>query len=115
MKKLSIFGLSFMTLLPLLSVASPVDLYNLNFMKRFCSNQEFLGNPAAKRPHLHCGASFITYKKANGEHTQISAIGNCERTNVVFDDVKAKSNAFADYPALYNALVSYHQAGCPNQ
>ncbi len=87
----------------------------VNFKKTYCNNQEFLGNSASKRPHLHCGETFIAYKKANGDHTNITEFGSCGRTDSVFDDIKANRNAFADYQGVYNALVTFHQAGCPNQ
>jgi hypothetical protein len=89
--------------------------HSANFKRVYCNNEEFLGNPAAKRPHLHCGAGFISYKKANGDHSNITDIGNCNRTNTVFDDIKASPNAFENYPAIYKALVLFHRAGCPNQ
>ena len=57
----------------------------------------------------------MSYKKANGDHANIADVGNCLRTNAVFDDIKANTQSFADYQAIYNALVRYHQAGCPNQ
>lgn len=80
----------------------------------FCDNQDFLGSSAAKRPHyLHCDASFIAYKKANGDHSNITQKGDCKRKNAVFDDIKSNQGSFADYQAIYNALVLYHQAGCP--
>ncbi|USQ15453.1 hypothetical protein J2N86_14525 (plasmid) [Legionella lytica] len=89
--------------------------FSINFKKTFCDNQEFLGNGAKKRPHLHCGTTYISYKKANGDHSNITEMGDCTRTNAVFDDIKFNRTAFANYEAIYNALVSYHQAGCPNQ
>lgn len=99
------------------SVNAFADMSHLkvNFKKTYCGNQEFLGNGASKRPHLHCGETFIAYKKASGDHLNITEFGTCSRTDVVFDDIKANKNAFADYQGIYNALVSFHQAGCPNQ
>ena len=85
-----------------------------NFKKTFCANEEFVGNQANKRPHLHCGNNFLSYKKANGDHSNISEMGNCLRTNAVFDDIKANPKSFENYQAIYNAIASYHQAGCPN-
>lgn len=104
-----------MTSLPALSFTLNPDFGGINFKKTYCDNQEYLGNAATKRPHLHCGATFISYKKSNGDHSNITEMGNCSRTNEVFDHIKANKNAFANYPAIYNALVAYHQAGCPNQ
>lgn len=96
------------------SFANASDLM-LNFKKTFCGNQEYLGNAGSKRPHLHCGEKFIAYKKASGDHLNIAEQGTCSRTDLVFDDIKANKNAFADYQEIYNALVSFHQSGCPNQ
>ncbi|MCW8397969.1 hypothetical protein OQJ26_04085 [Legionella sp. PATHC038] len=89
--------------------------FKINFKKTYCGNVEYLGNAGNKRPHLHCGETFIAYKKANGDHLNLTESGSCGRTNSVFDDVKENRNAFADYQGIYNALVSYHQEGCPNQ
>ncbi|KTD17913.1 hypothetical protein [Legionella jordanis] len=103
-------------LLMALPVMASAGLHaNLNFKKTFCGNEDFLGNAGAKRPHLHCGTSFISYKKQTGDHSNISEPGNCVRTNAVFDHIKANINSFENYSAIYNALVLYHQAGCPNQ
>lgn len=115
MKKISIMAVCLFISLPVISFAANSDFIKVNFKKTFCNNQDFLGNAASKRPHLHCGTDFISYKKANGDHSNITDAGNCARTNAVFDDIKANKNAFADYQAIYNALVLYHQAGCPNQ
>ncbi|WP_019216569.1 hypothetical protein [Legionella tunisiensis] len=108
MKKISLAACLIM-LVPVVSFA------NINFKKTYCGNEEYLGNPAAKRPHLHCGKSFMSYKKANGEHAIISGVGDCKRTDTVFDNIKADPAVFANYDAIYNALVAYHQSGCPNQ
>lgn len=110
MKKRLIVAACLLSLLPMFSFAGKID-----FKKTFCNNTEFLGNPAAKRPHLHCGTTFMTYKKPAGDHLNISELGNCNRTNLAFDHLKANRTAFKDYQAIYNALVIYHQAGCPNQ
>lgn len=99
----------------LILLVPAVSFANVNFKKTYCNNEEYLGNPETKRPHLHCGKDFMSYKKANGEHAVISGIGDCKRTNSVFDDIKANQTAFANYNAIYNALVAYHQSGCPNQ
>lgn len=115
MKKFAIAALCLFTTLSGTSFADNPDFIRVNFKRAFCNNQDFLGNGAAKRPHLHCGANFISYKKANGDHSNITDIGDCSRTNTVFEDIKANKTAFADYDAIYNALVLYHQAGCPNQ
>lgn len=115
MKKIALAALCLFTSFPLISFADHDDLYRLNFKKTFCDNQEFLGNAAAKRPHLHCGSNFISYKKPNGDHSNITEMGDCNRTNAVFEHIKANRTSFADYNAIYQALVSYHQAGCPNQ
>lgn len=114
-KKASFVVLGFSLLVTTTSFASYVDTIRLDFKKRFCNGQEFLGNPAKKRPHLHCGSTFISYKKANGDHSNITEAGDCVRTNAVFDDIKANPGTFSDYTGIYNALVLYHQAGCPNQ
>ncbi|WP_255464201.1 hypothetical protein [Legionella sp. PC997] len=87
----------------------------VNFKKTYCGNAEFVGNNANKRPHLHCGETFMAYKKSNGDHTNITEYGTCGRTDSVFDDIKVNRNAFEDYPGIYNALVAFHQEGCPNQ
>lgn len=103
------------TILSGTSFAENTDFSKMNFKKTFCNNEDFLGNGGAKRPHLHCGTNFISYKKANGDHSNITDMGDCNRTNGVFDDIKANKVSFANYEAIYNALVSYHQAGCPNR
>ncbi len=115
MKKIAIAAVCLFTSLSATSFAGTVDLGRINFKRTFCNNQDFLGNAASKRPHLHCGANFISYKKANGDHSNITDMGDCNRTNSVFDDIKANKTAFTDYPGIYDALVLYHQAGCPNQ
>ncbi|WP_242602482.1 hypothetical protein [Legionella rowbothamii] len=115
MKKIAITALYLVTAFTGISFADNADFSKANFKRTFCNNQEYLGNGGAKRPHLHCGANFISYKKANGDHSNITEMGDCNRTNSVFDDIKANRTAFAHYEAIYNALVLYHQAGCPNQ
>ncbi|KTC84676.1 MULTISPECIES: hypothetical protein [Legionella] len=110
MKKRLIAAASLIMLIPMFSFAGKLD-----FKKTFCGNEEFLGNPAKKRPHLHCGSTFMAYKKPTGDHLKISEPGDCNRTNLAFDDLKANRRAFENYSAIYTALVSYHQAGCPNQ
>ncbi|EHL32255.1 hypothetical protein [Legionella drancourtii] len=112
-KKIAISAVCLTMFFPVISFASDAELKKVSFKKMFCDNQDFLGNSAAKRPHLHCDASFIAYKKANGDHSNISQMGDCNRTNAVFDDIKSNQGSFADYQAIYNALVLYHQAGCP--
>ncbi|ARG96914.1 hypothetical protein [Legionella micdadei] len=114
MRKISIVAACLIALAPIASSAH-INLVNVDFKKEFCGNMEYLGNASSKRPHLHCGKSFMAYKKANGDHTNITDIGDCKRTNTVFDDIKANKTAFADYQGIYNALVLYHQSGCPNQ
>lgn len=114
MKKIAITAVC-LVFLPLISFADNSDIGKINFKKTFCNNQEYLGNEGAKRPHLHCGTTFMTYKKQNGDHSNITEMGDCLRTNAVFDNIKLNKNAFANYQAIYSALVSYHQAGCPNQ
>lgn len=114
MNKKSLSALCCVLLGSINAFANPLPL-KTNFKKIYCGNQEFLGNSATKRPHLHCGESFLAYKKANGDHTNITDFGTCNRTNAVFDDIKSNKNAFADYQGIYNALVLFHQAGCPNQ
>ncbi|CEG55542.1 hypothetical protein [Legionella fallonii] len=114
-KKTTIAALCLATSLPAAAFTFATDLGKTNYKKTYCGNQEYLGNPGSKRPHLHCNATFIAYKKPNGDHSNITEMGNCSRTNDVFDHIKANKNSFADYQAIYNALVSYHQAGCPNQ
>ncbi|WP_412754889.1 hypothetical protein [Legionella donaldsonii] len=96
-------------LVPVISFAS------INYKNTYCGNEKYLGNPKTKRPHLHCGKGFMSYKKASGDHTVITGLGDCKRTDTVFDDIKANRTAFANYTAIYNALVAYHQSGCPNQ
>ena len=113
-KKIAISALCLTMFLPVISFAGEAEFKKLNFKKTFCANQDFLGNSAAKRPHLHCGSDYIAYKKANGDHSNITQMGDCNRTNAVFDDIKSNQGSFADYQAIYNALVLYHQAGCPN-
>lgn len=115
LKKIAISAVCLTMFLPVISCAGDVDLKQFNFKKMFCDNQDFLGNPAAKRPHLHCGANFIAYKKANGDHSNITEMGECSRTNAVFEDIKLNKDSFSDHLAIRNALVLYHQAGCPNQ
>ena len=88
-------------LIPVSSYAMNSNILSTNFKKIYCSNEEFLGNSANKRPHLHCGTNFLSYKKANGDHSNISEMGNCLRTNAVFDDIKANKNAFINYQAIY--------------
>ncbi|MCL9685130.1 hypothetical protein [Legionella maioricensis] len=114
MKKIAI-AVVCLALLPMISFANNSDLGKINYKKTFCNNQDYLGNDGAKRPHLHCGSSFMSYKKNNGDHSNITEVGDCLRTNAVFDHIKSNRQAFANYQAIYNALVSYHQAGCPNQ
>ena len=115
MKKIAIVAACLVILAPMISFAADTDITKINFKKMFCGNQEYLGNSGAKRPHMHCGTSFISYKKANGDHSNITENGDCTRTNAVFDNVKTNKTAFADYKAIYDALVAFHQAGCPNQ
>ncbi|ETO93939.1 Uncharacterised protein [Legionella longbeachae] len=113
-KKILMTAMCFFIFLPVTSFAKDIDFFKINFKKTFCNNQEFLGNSGAKRPHLHCGVDFMSYKKANGDHLNLTQVGSCNRTNAVFDDVKSNKEAFADYAAIYHALVLYHQADCPN-
>lgn len=115
MKKITIAAVCLFISLPVISIADNADLIKSNFKKVYCNNQEYLGNSGAKRPHLHCDSNFMSYKKASGDHSNITEFGDCHRTNAVFENIKANRTAFADYQAIYNALVLYHQAGCPNQ
>ena len=89
--------------------------FTVETAKVYCNNEDFLGNAKTKKPHLHCGEKFIAYKKPNGDHSNITEIGNCNRTNEVFTHIKANKISFADYDGIYNALVAYHQAGCPSK
>lgn len=114
MKKIAI-SVACLVFLPLISFANNSDFGKINYKKTYCNNQDFLGNVASKRPHLHCGTTFMTYKKSNGDHSNITDAGDCLRTNAVFDHIKANRNVFENYQAIYDALVLYHQAGCPNQ
>ena len=114
MNKLIVKTASLLLLLPGISMASPI-LPGVNFKNEYCGNKEYLGNEGAKAPHLHCGKSFIAYKKANGDHLNMAEHGNCVRTDLVFDDIKANKEKFANYAEIYNALVAFHQADCPNQ
>ena len=109
MNKKLLVTISLSILLPSLAGAR-----GINYKKIYCGNTEFIGNAANKRPHLHCGTNFLSYKKSNGDHTNLTDVGTCIRTDSVFDDIKANVNSFADYQTIYNALVAYHQAGCPN-
>ncbi|WP_231296898.1 hypothetical protein [Fluoribacter dumoffii] len=114
MNKKTITLVGFLTLISFNTFASQANL-KINFKKTYCGNVDYLGNSATKRPHLHCGEHFIAYKKNNGDHLNIAESGTCARTDLVFDEIKANRNAFADYQGIYNALVAYHQSGCPNQ
>ncbi|CAM3137883.1 Uncharacterised protein [Legionella steigerwaltii] len=113
--KISTAVIAYVILLASIPSFANASHIKINFKKTYCGNQEYLGNHAAKRPHLHCGETFISYKKATGDHINIAEPGTCSRTNLVFDDIKSKKDAFEDYDSIYNALVSYHQSGCPNQ
>ena len=35
----------------------------VNIKKKYCGNDEYVGNPGSKYPHLHCGKNFITLSK----------------------------------------------------
>lgn len=89
MRIVTIAAVSLFMYLPIISFAENADLMKPNYKRDFCNNQEYLGNPGSKRPHLHCGSNFMSYKKANGDHSNITDYGNCDRTNAVFDTIKA--------------------------
>ncbi|PWY55065.1 hypothetical protein DGG96_12825 [Legionella qingyii] len=115
MNKISLMAVAGFIIAVSVNSFANIPQFKVNFKKMYCGNVEYLGNDKTKRPHLHCGETFMSYKKANGDHANITEYGTCGRTDAVFDDIKANRNAFADYQGIYTALVAFHQAGCPNQ
>ncbi len=56
----------------------------VNFKKQYCGNQEYVGNPGHKYPHLHCGKNFLTLSRDSNRHTGL--IERCNKIKEILED-----------------------------
>ncbi len=97
------------TLLVITVLASLLLLANaVNYKKEFCGNQEYVGNPGSKYPHLHCGKGHLTVSRTHKQHYNVQ--GNCKKIDEILGDRKRFYN---DIPAITSVLKAYSAEGCP--
>ena len=83
----------------------------VNIKKKYCGNQEYVGNPGSKYPHLHCGKSFITLSKAKKNHNNLQ--GKCNVVKNIIGDPNSYYGNAGNVQAITNALTAYENDSCP--
>ena len=83
----------------------------VNIKKKYCGNDEYVGNLGSKYPHLHCGKNFITLSKGKKSHNNLQ--GKCSTVNRILGDVNGYYGNAGNKQAITNALTAYKNDGCP--
>ena len=79
----------------------------INFKKDYCHNQDYVGNPGSRYPHLHCGKSFLTLSRSKSQHDNLQ--GRCSKVAEILSDPKYYYGGIKEITAV---LVEYRKDGC---
>jgi len=83
----------------------------VNIRKVYCDNQEYVGNPGGKKPHLHCGKDFLSLKRSSGKHNNLE--GACNKVNEILGDPDNYYGTAGDPAAITRVLTKYQEDDCP--
>ena len=83
----------------------------INYRNEYCGGQAYVGNEGSKKPHLHCGKSFMALKKTNGKHDNFFDQKGARCTFIRNLDSSKWSTA-ADPGAITTAIKSFLEGEC---
>ena len=83
----------------------------VNFKKTYCGNQEYIGNPGHKYPHLHCGKSFLTLSRNKCSHNNLQ--GRCNKVNEILGNIQNYYGNAGNPGAITAVLTEYQDDDCP--
>ena len=95
----------------LFAVILMLSVEAVNFKKDYCNNQEYVGNPGNKYPHLHCGKNFLTLSRTKKNHLNLQ--GRCNVVKRVLQDKDEYYGNAGDPNSITNVLVKYENDDCP--
>ncbi len=79
----------------------------VNFKKDYCKNQDYVGNPGSRYPHLHCGKSFLTLSRSKSQHDNLE--GRCNKVAELLSDPRF---FYAGIKEITVVLQAYRKDGC---
>lgn len=94
-------------------IVATVRAKAINYKKKYCANNDYIGNAGSKYPHLHCDKTHLTLSRGKNIHDNLQ--GKCNKVEEILnsqDGYYGNANSPCEITAI---LKKYYNDGCPTE